>query len=684
MTAIIFTGYWFAAILVCFGLGAVGSLALRKQEKIANIWSGVFSIIGSTAGILFGITGLTAEQSLSVSLPLSTISNLISFTFNIDQLAAFFIFVISLIALFASIYGLGYVKHYFGKYDVGSFGFFYNLFIAGMLLVVSASNAIVFLVAWELMSLASYFLVVFEHDKEENVNAGFLYFVMTHIGTAFILLFFLLVYKFTGTFDFTHIKEGIAMMPPLVRDFAFIFALIGFGTKAGVIPLHIWLPSAHPAAPSHVSALMSGVMIKTGIYMIIRVVFFFFVEIPLWWGLLIVVIGAVSSVLGVLYALTEHDIKKLLAYSSIENIGIILLGIGSALSFYIVGQLAFAIMGIVAALFHTLNHAVFKSLLFLGAGSVIQSTHTRNIEEYGGLIKRMPETAMFFIVGSMAISALPPFNGFFSEWITYQSLFPGIVVFGSWGQWIFILATAALAVTGGLALACFVKACGATFLARPRSHHAENAEEAKMPLRIAMATLSVLTLVFGVASGFITKLLIQISSRFLEIGDMTIMHTTAGNEIVIGNNFAFVSPVWLFGIFALFIIFVWFLVRYAIYPKQKVKTGPTWDCGTDLTPRMEITSTGFARSIILVFKGVLRPTIQKGVVYRDDQSRYFPKSRTVNMHVGDLYRNYFYNPIIKFVDSVSLRAKSIQTGNLNTYIIYILITIIAALYIAVH
>ena len=393
-------------------------------------------------------------------------------------------------------------------------GFFYNIFLAGMVMVVSAHNALFFLIVWEVMSLASYFLVIFENKEENNIKAGSLYFIMTHIGTVFIILAFLLLYRATGSLDFGVINNNIGAVSPLVRNIVFILALVGFGTKAGIIPLHIWLPSAHPAAPSHVSALMSGVMIKTGIYMLIRL----FVDImpgaPLWWGVVILLLGASSSILGVMYALTEHDIKRLLAYHSIENIGIILLGFGSFLIFWSLGMMPLAVLGLVAALFHTLNHAIFKSLLFMGTGSVINATHTRNMEEYGGLIKYMPQTAFFFLIGSMAISALPPFNGFFSEWMTFQSLFHGIVnvsVFS--GRWAFVLAAGALALTGGLAAMCFVKVFGATFLARPRSEEIHHVKESGVSLRIGMAVLAALALAVGFLAGPVTSLLSGIVSQ---------------------------------------------------------------------------------------------------------------------------------------------------------------------------
>ena len=309
-------------------------------------------------------------------------------------------FAISLISLFASIYALGYVKHYYKKYNISTLGFFYNIVPAGMVLVVSASSILFFLIVWDIMSLASYFLVIFENKVRNNLKAGSLYFIMPHIGTAFITLAFLLLYHATRSLDFGIINSNIVAVTPLIKNIVFILALIGLGTKAGIIPFHIWLPSTHQAAPFHVSALMSGVMIKTGIYMLIRIFVDIMPDAPLWWGAIILLLGATSSILEVLYALTERDIKRLLAYHSIENIEIILLGLGSSLLFWSLNIKFFAILGLTAALFHTLNHAIFKALLFMGTGTVISQTHIRNMEEYGGLIKYMPQTAFFFLVGS--------------------------------------------------------------------------------------------------------------------------------------------------------------------------------------------------------------------------------------------------------------------------------------------
>ncbi|MBW6485474.1 MAG: hypothetical protein K0B01_04900 [Syntrophobacterales bacterium] len=668
----------FIILLLLFLLGALGAALLKNNDESANYWSSFFAIAGSLWGVLFGLGSLFAVRPLLFTIGASPFS-LLQFSFLIDKLAAFFVFIICLIALFCSLYGIDYVRQYYRKYSIGSLGFFYNLFIAGMLLVVTATNGLFFLLAWEIMSVASFFLVIYDRHEQENIRAGFLYLVMTHVGTSFIIAAFLLLYKFTGSFEFSLIRNGAGMIPGSVKNAVFVLSLIGFGTKAGIIPLHIWLPGAHPAAPSHVSGLMSGVMIKTGIYMMIRIFLDLLQPFPLWWGVVLLITGAVSSLLGVLYALTEHDIKKLLAYHSIENIGIILLGLGSALTFLSLQMPALALVGLVASLFHTLNHATFKSLLFLGAGSVINQTHTRNMEEYGGLIKLMPQTALLFLVGSMAITALPPFNGFFSEWLTFQALFQGIAAPNSQVIWIFVIAAGALAFTGGLALACFVKAFGAIFLARPRSDEAKHAKESSPFMLAGMWSLGALSLLFGVGSGYVSQVLQAVGGEFAVFQNLPapFLHTEGGWITVGGFSSVFAPAIFLALLLAL--LAVVFAVNRLLSRRQTVRTGPTWDCGTDLTPRMEITSTGFARSIILIFKGILKPTMQKAVEYRDGESRYLPKSRMIKLGMNDIYEKYLYEPAQAFVLKFSLYAKKVQSGLINMYILYILIALVGVL-----
>lgn len=661
-----------------FIAGALGAVLFRKNDGVANIWSNAFAAVGSLSGVAVSLQILLGGDVFSSSF--STSFPLFSYSLTLDRLGAFFVFVVCLIGIFSSIYGFGYARHYYGKQNIGRLGFFYNIFIGSIILVVSASNAVFFLIAWEIMSLSSYFLVIYEQDKTENISAGSLYFIMTHAGTAFIILLFLITYQFTGSFDFAQIRAASANIPRQALVALFLFALVGFGTKAGVVPLHIWLPAAHPAAPSHVSALMSGVMIKTGIYMLFRVCFDLLPFHALWMGMIVLLLGSVSALLGVLYALAEHDLKKLLAYHSIENIGIILLGIGCALVFSAMGLSSLAILGFAAALFHTMNHAVFKALLFLSAGAVIERTHTRNMEQYGGIIKFMPWTALFFLVGSMAISALPPFNGFFSEWMTFQALFSGIQSFDLITKGVFIFATGLLALTGGLAAACFVKAFGITFLARPRDAGIRLVTESDLPLRVSMACLALLTLIFGIFSGSVSVVLAHVAGSLPLFETAGIPLAETPFSIRFANGAADVSGVAVAAMIIVVLAIVLFVVR-VLTTGSKTKVAPTWDCGTKLGPRMEITATGFSRSLTVIFQGLLKPSMQTEIEYSDARMRYFPKFGAVTLSRKHMFSEYFYKPLHGVVLYLSEKMKKIQGGNVNWYVLYIFLALVVLLLI---
>jgi hydrogenase-4 component B len=670
---------FFSALIVLL-IGAVVSAYLGNNARLARAAGCGFAVLGSTFALISTsfllITGEVFQFNLPSSLPI------LSLSFNIDRLAAFFIFLAALISLIVSIYAFGYLKHYRNKYNLGALGFFYNIFIMSLFLVPAADNILLFLTVWELMSVSSYFLVIFEKDKEENIKAGFMYFLMTHAGTAFILISFLLLNKYTGLTQFSLMSAAAGNIPPLAEAIIFITALIGFGMKAGIIPLHIWLPEAHPAAPSHVSAIMSGVMIKMGVYMMFRIFVDILPNIPLWFGIVILAIGAISALLGVLYAIAENDIKRLLAYSSIENIGIILLGLGAGLIFISLDLKTLAAIALTASLLHIINHGIFKALLFLGAGSIMSATHTRNMEKYGGLIKTMPQTAIFFLVGSLAISALPPLNGFFSEWLCFQSLFAGASLGGIRGL-IFLIAAGALAFTSAIAAACFVKAFGISFLARPRSKEAEMAHEAEPEMLYGMRILAVLIVVFGLGAGFISKILARISFSSLNLLGADYDSIFSFNSMQVSQGSAVISPSSIFLGLAL-VFLITFVAVYFLTRKNKIVVNRTWDCGHELQPRGEITGTGFSRSIIVIFKGLLKPTKQASVEYHDDEMRYFPKRQSIDLGRHDTYQQYFYIPLKKSAYWLSELAKKIQNGNVNLYILYIFVTLVALLLIAVR
>src|SRR2546422_1961213 len=395
-----------------YAIGAAGGILSIRRERLATLltfgFASLASLGGALAAVFFLAYGPAARAPQFELLP--ALIPYIKFTVRLDPLGAFFLLIVSLLGFALSTYSLGYVRSFYGRKNVGLLGAFYNALLLATTLVFIADNAFFFLMVWEIMALTAYCLVSFEHEQPETRDAGVLYFIMSHIDAGCIILGFLLLFQTSGDYSFDSLRGLGAKMSPGKRDAAFLLFLVGFGIRAGIVPLHIWLPAAHPVAPRKVSALMSGVLIKTGIYGLTRVCFEFLGPPPLWWGVTVLTVGTVSAVLGVLYALMEHDLKRLLAYHSIENIGIILMGLGAALMFLTTHHTVLATLALIAGLYHTINHASFKGLLFLGAGAVLHATHTRNMEEMGGLAKRMPQTALFFLVGAVAISALPPLN----------------------------------------------------------------------------------------------------------------------------------------------------------------------------------------------------------------------------------------------------------------------------------
>lgn len=663
--------------------GAVGSLFVSRffndGGKSAGYFAHGMALIGSLLALTIAGSILFAGQGIVFSLP-GVLPGVFDFHFRLDGLAAFFLGIIALVATTSSLYGFSYQKHFYGKYNLGTFGFFYNIFVLSLMLVTMADQALFFLLVWECMSLASYFLVIFERDKRANIKAGFLYLLMTHVGTLFITLSFFLAHKATGSFDFATWRAAAGTIVPTLQFLIFLCALVGFGIKAGIIPVHIWLPGAHSAAPTHVSALLSGVMLKTAIFMFVRFFFDFFPGAPMEWGLAFIVLGGISSLLGVLYALSEHDIKRLLAYHSIENIGIILLGLGSGIVFFALGLETFALFALAAALYHTMNHAIFKALLFLGAGSVVAATGTRHMEHYGGLIRVMPYTAFFFLIGSLAISAFPPFNGFASEWLTFQAMFVGIGGTGVLVKSVFIFGIASLAFTGGLAAACFVKAFGTTFLARAR-HTFPAVHESGLSMLIAMGILALLTLVLGVFSAVVIAGLIGIIAS-IGLTDPVTLQFPFTQFIDARLEFADILPLDQVAIvLAIVLAFVAGLVTWFTRDRQVV-IARTWDCGTSLTPRTEITATSFSRSIVTIFRGILRPTKQTAIEYHDENMRYFIKSQEVTTAIEDPYRKFIYHPINRGLSAVSSFMRRIHGGNINVYVLYVFVTLLVLLFVA--
>ncbi|MCZ7401127.1 MAG: hydrogenase 4 subunit B [Candidatus Methanoperedens sp.] len=659
--------YLFFGIIAFYLIGAVSAVILNKKDAICAYTSFISAAIAALLGIIFSISvifGDTFSYNLSGG-------SYLKFGFFVDRLSAFFILVISICVFAVSIYSTGYVREYFGKKNIGYLGFLYNIFIISMILVASADNAIMFLIVWELMSVVSYFLVVYEHEKPETRKAGFIYIVMTHIGTGFIMLSFLIFVGTSGSYSFGTFAEAGKTMTPLLKDLAFIFALIGFGTKAGIVPMHIWLPYAHPEAPSNVSALMSGVMIKIAIFMLIRVFFDFLGATQAWWGYVVLTLGTISAILGILYAVVESDIKRMLAFSSIENIGIILIGIGASMIFFASGKPVLASIAAIAALYHLLNHSIFKGLLFMGAGSILYSTHTKNIEELGGLIKKMPKSAMLILIGVLSICALPPFSGFVSEWLTFQSLLLGFNLNETFPMIILFISAAVLALTGALAAYCFLKFFGIGFLALPRSKHAEHAKEANTPMLIGMGIFASLSVLLGILPFYVLPVLERIAASFtgnLESFTFANFATFAIPSSMISLSTPIILA--LVFIFMLILSLILFLIN-----RKKQPVYETWGCGQPVsTSRNEYTATAFSKPVQMWFKNLYRPARETEVTY--STSLYLKESFKFESKIEQVIERYLYEPVVGFVITRSRKLLVIRTGSIHTYLGYIFGTLV--------
>ncbi len=661
----------FTASLSMYMLAAVLSLVFARKHRLCRIISNIFCMLAAALSLGFSLHFIISGSSTLIFDVFKTQIPLLSFIIRIDSLSAYFILGLSIISLCVSLYSIGYMSHYEGQ-KIGLFSVLYSTFIISMMLVFTSGSAIFFLFTWEIMSAVSYFLVVFESEKEESRKAGTLYLVMTGIGTAFLLAAFMLMYSYTGTFD---MFAGSDAIPSGIKNLMFVFFLIAFGTKAGVIPLHIWLPAAHPAAPSNVSALMSGIMIKTAIFGILRFVLGY-LGTEVWWGAALLILGAVSAVLGVAYAVMEQNVKRLLAYSSIENIGIILIGIGISVIAFAQDNVTVGSLALTASLFHTLNHTLFKSGLFLGAGSIQYATGTKDIEKLGGLIKRMPVTALLMLCFSISISALVPFNGFVSEWLTYQSLFAGMSPGHAGINILSMLSVAALALSGALAVACFAKLFGISFLGMPRSEIASNAKDVPWTMRMGMGILALLCLAAGL---FPLEVVKSVGAVIAGLGGVSLASQLEGGVLFaylpLKETGGSISPLSLLVILAGIIVLTLLVLRIVGGKYIRRKYG-TWDCGYEaLSARMQYTATGFSKPLKIVFRILFRPTRE---LKTSGGSPYHPEKMMYTMGSESVIEKYLYQPLTRFVQNVSKKAKySVQTGSVRRYLAYILFAVIA-------
>ncbi|HXJ00777.1 MAG TPA: hydrogenase 4 subunit B [Micropepsaceae bacterium] len=656
---------WCVAVFLVLVPAAV--LVGRSRHGSTLVYGASFIV----AAIAFGVAlaDLVAEQGQPSAIILPLGLPWIGAHFRIDALSAFFLVVVNLGAAGASLYAIGYGRHEHAPLRVLPF---FPAFLAGMNLVVLADDAFSFLLSWEFMSLTSWALVV-SHDRvADNVKAGYVYILMASFGTFALLLAFGLLAGTDGNYAFDVMRGNLPSTVTAI--FVLALALIGAGSKAGLVPLHAWLPLAHPAAPSHVSALMSGVMTKVAIYGFIRIVFDLLGPPEWWWGLVVLILGGATAAMGVLYALMQNDLKRVLAYSTIENIGFIFVGLGLALAFSANQLQAAAVLAFTAALFHVFNHALFKSLLFFGSGAILTATGERDMEKLGGLIHRMPVTAFACLVGCAAISALPPLNGFVSEWLIFQAILlsPDMP---QWGLRLIIPAVGALlALAVALAGACFVRVFGIAFLGRARSPMAESAKDSDPFSLAAMLSFAALCLVAGILPGFGIDAIGAASQAVLGAHMPSQAAVPWLSIVPIAESRSSYNGLLVF----VFVALSASLTAYAIHVlgNKTLRRAPPWDCGfPDASPLIQYSAGSFAQPIRRVFGTLVFRAREHVDMPRPGDNR--PARLRVELH--DVIWDRLYVPLAGGVGFIATRLNVLQFLTIRRYLSLVFLTLVALL-----
>lgn len=607
---------------------------------------------------LGALTGL-ASAGLALALPAATLDlggtgAGLHLLLKLDALSGFFLLPIFLIPMLCSIYGLGYWPQDHHSGNGARLRFFFGIMPAAMALTVVAGNSILFLTAWEVMTLAGFFLISTEEEDPKVARAAWHYLVATHVGILCLIALFAYLARLMGGFDFVPVD--LAGLPKTQIAALFLLLLIGFGLKAGVIPLHVWLPGAHASAPSHISAILSGVVLKIGVFGVVKVTGLLS-SVPEWWGETLIVVGVVSAVLGILYALGQQDIKRLFAYSSIENIGLIFIGLGLGLIGRATGRAEWVVLGFGGALLHVLGHALFKCLLFLSAGSVVHATGTREIDRLGGLAKAMPRTGAAFFLGAVAICGLPPLNGFVGELLIYLGLFSAAVEPGA-GQWAGpAFAAPAMALTGALALACFMKVYGTVFLGEPRNAEYAAAQEAPASMTLPMAVLGLACLAIGLMPNLVAPVVDRAVAAWVPTMKTPPIQALAPLGYVGGAGAALL----ILG------AGLWWLTLKTLKGRTIGHT-VTWDCGYALpTARMQYTASSFGRIIMDQFAWLLAPRSRGQRI-----EGIFPKQIRVETTLPDLVLDRIILPSWRVVERAAGRLRVVQQGLMQVYMLYIL------------
>ncbi|MDD5303303.1 MAG: proton-conducting transporter membrane subunit [Elusimicrobia bacterium] len=643
------------------GAGALLSLLLAGRPRASRTAFLVCSAAGCLTGLMPALFVLAGGELSPVRIPWAVPMG--ELFLAIDPLSAFFLLPIFVVGLAAGVYGEGYLEASHGHLPTTAVRFFYLLLTASMALVVCAHNAMLFLAAWEVMALAAFFLVCAEDRKPEVRRAGLIYIVCTHTAILCLFVLFAVMGARAGSMDFSAMKAAMPGPGPALTGL-FALALVGFGLKIGFMPLHFWLPEAHPVAPSHASAVLSAVVLKMGVYGLLRFISFC-PAVPKSWGVVLLALGAASALLGVLFALSQRDLKRLLAYSSIENVGIILMGIGLGCLGLAHGRPVLAAAGFAAALLHVLNHSLFKSLLFLGAGAFYQALGTREIEGAGGLLRRMPWTSLFAWAAAASACGLPPFCGFIGEWLLYRGFIRGglagearAVVFGA----------AALALIGGLAAACFTMAYGAVTLGEPRGPAARDAKDPGSLMLWPMGLLGAACLALGILPGPAVRAAARGAAAISGLAPAEAAGAIDG----------ILAPLPLIGALGACVIGLaglFWLARRALLRDRSVATGPTWGCGFSRpSPAMQYTGSSYAQPLVLVFSGLLMPEVSA-----HPPSGYWPASAGFISRTPDPVLDRTLSPVLSVVERALAVARRVQHGHLQYYLLHVLIFLILVL-----
>lgn len=649
------------SLLLLLAASAASLVLPIRRLRLPLVLSALASALALAAAMEVVAAGHVAALTLWAPSPYAALE------LRLDPLGGVFAAIVAGVALASSVFGIGYARHRLID-DLT-----YPLFILTLLIVTGAGNVYTFLAAWEGMALTSFVLVLGDGAGARR-PAATLYLVMTHIATVFVVAPFFIVARASGSTDFATMSGASLSVP--MASLAFLFAVAGFGTKAGLIPLHIWLPRAHPVAPSHVSALMSAAMVKTGLYGIARVGLVFLAPGEAWWGIVLMSVGALSAVLGVLRALMERDMKRILAYSTVENVGIITIALGAAIALRAEGRDALAAAALVAALLHATNHAWFKTLLFLAAGSVQRAAHTLNIDRLGGLARAMPATGAATLVGSLAIAALPPFNGFAGEWMLLRALIgTGSGTGGDAVRLTALIAVGALALTGGLAVACFVRMFGIAFLGLARTPEATQAREPAPIMAGMLGLLALGCVATGVAAAWIVRWLQSVPEGVM---GAPAAHVDHGGQLTLAAGGS-ISPVVIAIVLIALAPLPWLLAR-TLFGSNRQTRGPVWSTGVVFRPTMQYTGTSFSKPLRLFFGRVLLPERQIDVVYHGASP--LPRLVRYSGRVPALVEERIYLPLRSFALWGAGRLRLIQSGSVQAYLLYMMAALAVLLVVA--